>query len=182
MATTTLQKITTRAKQLKKLYPTKKWTDLIKAASAELKKKGTIGKPIKKATVKSTPKKIKVKVAKTKKGDTILNIGKAKAAKPKPVKSYSEAVKNYTQRNGMRLTKGYEAVARKGVMSGINLAELEKSVQHLAHLAKLELSAKTRMKDPKYKTEWPYMKRELQVIKNGIANTKKHITALKRGI
>jgi len=164
MATTTLQKITTRAKQLKKLHPTKKWTDLIKLASTELKKKGTIGKPAKKAaTVKTTAKKITVKVAKTKKGDTILNIGKAKAAKPKVVKSYTYEIK-------------------KGVMSGINLAELEKNVQHLAHLSKLELAVRTRIKDPKFKAEWPYMRKELVTIKNSMANTKKHITALKRGI
>jgi hypothetical protein len=164
MATTALTKITTRAKQLKKLHPTKKWTDLIKAASTELKKKGSIGKPAKKAaTVKTTAKKILVKVAKTKKGDTILNIGKAKAVKPKVVASYTYEVK-------------------KGTMSGINLAELEKNVQHLAHLQKLELATKTRIKDPKFKTEAPYMRRELMVINKSIAATKKHITALKRGI
>ena len=36
-ATTTLQKITTRAKQIRKQHPNKKWTDCVKAASNELK-------------------------------------------------------------------------------------------------------------------------------------------------
>jgi len=36
-ATTTLQKITTRAKQIRKAHPKKAWTDCIKAASKEIK-------------------------------------------------------------------------------------------------------------------------------------------------
>lgn len=48
---TTLQKITARAKAIRKKHPSKKWTDCIKAASRELKSSGAIGvsKPAKRS-------------------------------------------------------------------------------------------------------------------------------------
>lgn len=46
----TLRKITTRAKAIRKLHPSMKWTSAIKAASKELKSKGAVGKTKKAGT------------------------------------------------------------------------------------------------------------------------------------
>lgn len=43
MSKTALQQITAKAKQLRKDHPKKKWTDLVKQASTELRKAGKIG-------------------------------------------------------------------------------------------------------------------------------------------
>ena len=65
---TTLNKITTRAKKIRKIHPSMKWIDAVKKASIELRKDGTIGRaPAKKSSVKKrriTKKVINKKVSK----------------------------------------------------------------------------------------------------------------------
>lgn len=57
----TLNKITTRAKQLRKKNPKLKYTDAVKKASLELRKEGVIGGVIKKIPSRKTPIKKPVK-------------------------------------------------------------------------------------------------------------------------
>lgn len=93
---TTLNKITTRAKLLRRKNPKMKYIDAVKKASIELRKEGTIGK------VK--------KVVTTKKKKKVYLVGKRK-----PVKKRVAAVK-YTKRNETRKTpakKVYRVIRKK---------------------------------------------------------------------
>lgn len=104
---TAIEKIQARAKALRKSYPKAKWTDLIKKASADLKKIGAIGKVTtkKKATKKTATKKVKVLEVRKQYGTSKKSNDKRFQALL-PGKRVSKSGRVYVERRANRTDKG----------------------------------------------------------------------------
>jgi len=133
---TAIEKIQAKAKALRKSYPNAKWTDLIKKASTELKKIGSIGatskkkKATKKAATKKAVSKRKPKVVKVLKqrGKSVKAYDKRHQALPAG-RRISKTGRSYTETRSNRSDKGVLLGVHKdtkshnvriSVMSGIN--------------------------------------------------------------
>lgn len=116
---TAIEKIQAKAKALRKSYPNAKWTDLIKKASTELKKIGSIG---------ATSKKKKA----TKKAATKKAVSKRKPKVIKVLKQHGTSARAYDKRHqalpaGRRISKSGRAYTEtrsnrsdKGVLLGVH--------------------------------------------------------------
>ena len=116
---TAIEKIQAKAKALRKSYPNAKWTDLIKKASTELKKIGSIG---------ATSKKKKA----TKKAATKKAVSKRKPKVVKVLKQHGTSARAYDKRHqalqaGRRISKSGRAYTEtrsnrsdKGVLLGVH--------------------------------------------------------------
>jgi len=116
---TAIQKIQAKAKALRKSYPNAKWTDLIKKASTDLKKIGSIG---------ATSKKKKA----TKKAATKKAVSKRKPKVVKVLKQHGTSARAYDKRHqalpaGRRISKSGRAYTEtrsnrsdKGVLLGVH--------------------------------------------------------------
>jgi len=116
---TAIEKIQAKAKALRKSYPNAKWTDLIKKASTDLKKIGSIG---------ATSKKKKA----TKKAATKKAVSKRKPKVVKVLKQHGTSAKAYDKRHqalqaGRRISKSGRAYTEtrsnrsdKGVLLGVH--------------------------------------------------------------
>jgi len=116
---TAIEKIQARAKALRKSYPNAKWTDLIKKASTDLKKIGSIG---------ATSKKKKA----TKKAATKKAVSKRKPKVIKVLKQHGTSARAYDKRHqalpaGRRISKSGRAYTEtrsnrsdKGVLLGVH--------------------------------------------------------------
>ncbi len=116
---TAIEKIQAKAKALRKSYPNAKWTDLIKKASTELKKIGSIG---------ATSKKKKA----TKKAATKKAVSKRKPKVVKVLKQHGTSAKAYDKRHqalpaGRRISKSGRPYTEtrsnrsdKGVLLGVH--------------------------------------------------------------
>lgn len=103
MAVSTLQKITTKAKQLRKAAPKMKWTDAIKKAAKELKGAFAPAKKAKVAGVVRTKRKrttapvkvpTKISASPKKKADSLLRQGNAIVAKIAQMEAKYKTLKN----------------------------------------------------------------------------------------
>jgi hypothetical protein len=116
---TAIEKIQAKAKALRKSYPNAKWTDLIKKASTELKKIGSIG---------ATSKKKKA----TKKASTKKAVSKRKPKVVKVLKQHGTSARAYDKRHqalpaGRRISKSGRPYTEtrsnrsdKGVLLGVH--------------------------------------------------------------
>jgi hypothetical protein len=124
---TAIQKIQAKAKALRKSYPNAKWTDLIKKASTDLKKIGSIG---------ATSKKKKA----TKKAATKKAVSKRKPKVVKVLKQHGTSARAYDKRHqalpaGRRISKSGRAYTEtrsnrsdKGVLLGIGAKKAFKKI------------------------------------------------------
>jgi hypothetical protein len=137
---TAIEKIQAKAKALRKSYPNAKWTDLIKKASTELKKIGSIGatskkkKATKKAATKKAVSKRKPKVVKVLKqhGTSARAYDKRHQALPAG-RRISKSGRPYTETRSNRSDKGVLLGVHKdtkshnvriSVMSGVNKKDI----------------------------------------------------------
>jgi hypothetical protein len=137
---TAIEKIQAKAKALRKSYPNAKWTDLIKKASTELKKIGSIGatskkkKATKKASTKKAVSKRKPKVVKVLKqhGTSARAYDKRHQALPAG-RRISKSGRPYTETRSNRSDKGVLLGVHKdtkshnvriSVMSGVNKKDI----------------------------------------------------------
>jgi len=120
---TAIEKIQAKAKALRKSYPNAKWTDLIKKASTDLKKIGSIG---------ATSKKKKA----TKKAATKKAVSKRKPKVVKVLKQHGTSARAYDKRHqalpaGRRISKSGRPYTEtrsnrsdKGVLLGVNKKDI----------------------------------------------------------
>jgi hypothetical protein len=203
---TALEKIQLKAKELKTSYPKAKWTDLIKKASTELKKVGSIGatskkkKATKKAATKKAVSKRKPKVVKVLKqrGTSARAYDKRHQALPAG-RRISKTGRRYTETRSNRSDKGVLLGLPKGlhkdtkshnvnirVVSGINENALNQIKDIQKRMLNSELMAnniKSLMKSDTYKKDKKFMTEAKKTIVN-INKTnreyKKMITSLKK--
>jgi hypothetical protein len=203
---TALEKIQLKAKELKRSYPKAKWTDLIKKASTELKKVGSIGatskkkKATKKAATKKAVSKRKPKVVKVLKqhGTSARAYDKRHQALPAG-RRISKTGRRYTETRSNRSDKGVLLGLPKGlhkdtkshnvnirVVSGINENALNQIKDIQKRMLNSELMAnniKSLMKSDTYKKDKKFITEAKKTIVN-INKTnreyKKMITSLKK--
>jgi hypothetical protein len=195
---TAIEKIQAKAKSLRKLYPNAKWTDLIKKASTDLKKIGSIGatskkkKTTKKAITKKTVSKRKPKVVKVLKqhGTSSRAYDKRHQALPAG-RRISKNGRPYTETRSNRSDKGVLLGVRKpmhkdtkshnvriSVMSGININhyfnELDKLIKKLNDYKDYYQEIKSK----KYENK-AAKTRDLRIVSNRIIDLKDHIRDIK---
>jgi hypothetical protein len=203
---TAIEKIQAKAKALRKSYPNAKWTDLIKKASTDLKKIGSIGatskkkKATKKAATKKAVSKRKPKVIKVLKqhGTSAKAYDKRHQALPAG-RRISKSGRAYTETRSNRSDKGVLLGLPKGlhkdtkshnvnirVVSGINENALNQIKDIQKRMLNSELMAnniKSLMKSDTYKKDKKFMTEAKKTIVN-INKTnreyKKMITSLKK--
>lgn len=175
-----LQKITQRAKQIRKAYPKKAWTECIKAASRELKKAGKLGATLvlEKKETRKTPVKRIVRVTRNSNG----TYAGAKTVKVSGI--VSKAVKMRggaglrAKADKMRGGTGLRAKADKmklGGLAGVGGGNISATAQiNLLKSAVARIEAKIkaggRSMPVKEKNE---LKKALKVYKSNITNYKK---------
>jgi hypothetical protein len=148
----TLNKITTRAKQIRKKHPSMKWTSAIKQASSELRKSGTIGRTgIKKKVVRK-----KRKIHQT--GTSVKHLDILRKAKA-PGKRKSSAGNRYYEYRKNRSDM-------PGSLSGVSESQLKGAM-----IGKLETSLGSL-----------YVKRDRSKLKRDKKKYQKQITEVKRKI
>jgi len=115
---TQLQKIVAKAKILKKSYPNTKWTDLIKKASTELKKVGSIGTTSKK---KKATKKVATKKAVSKRKPKVVKVLKQHGTSAKAYDKRHQALQagRRISKSGRSYTETRSNRSDKGVLLGI---------------------------------------------------------------
>jgi hypothetical protein len=195
---TALEKIQLKAKELKRSNPNAKWTDLIKKASTELKKVGSIGatskkkKATKKAATKKVVSKRKPKVVKVLKqhGTSARAYDKRHQALPAG-RRISKSGRAYTETRSNRSDKGVLLGVRKpmhkdtkshnvriSVMSGINInhyfTELDKLIKKLNDYKDYYQEIKSKKYDNKAAKT-----RDLRIVSNRIIDLKDHIRDIK---
>jgi len=193
-----IEKIQAKAKALRKSYPNAKWTDLIKKASTELKKIGSIGatskkkKATKKAATKKAVSKRKPKVVKVLKqhGTSARAYDKRHQALPAG-RRISKSGRPYTETRSNRSDKGVLLGVRKpmhkdtkshnvriSVMSGINvnyyINELDKLIKKLNDYQDYYQEIKSK----KYENKTTKA-RDLRIVSNRIIDLKDHIRDIK---
>ena len=203
---TAIEKIQAKAKALRKSYPNAKWTDLIKKASTDLKKIGSIGatskkkKATKKAATKKAVSKRKPKVVKVLKqrGTSAKAYDKRHQALPAG-RRISKTGRRYTETRSNRSDKGVLLGIPKSlhkdtkshnvnirVMSGINdtalsqIKDVQKRILNselMANNLKSLLKSETYKKDKKFVTE---AKKTIMNINRTNREYKKMITSLKK--
>jgi hypothetical protein len=201
-----IEKIQAKAKALRKSYPNAKWTDLIKKASTDLKKIGSIGatskkkKATKKAATKKAVSKRKPKVVKVLKqrGTSAKAYDKRHQALPAG-RRISKTGRRYTETRSNRSDKGVLLGIPKSlhkdtkshnvnirVMSGINdtalsqIKDVQKRILNselMANNLKSLLKSETYKKDKKFVTE---AKKTIMNINRTNREYKKMITSLKK--
>lgn len=204
---TALEKIQLKAKELKRSYPNAKWTDLIKKASTELKKVGSIGatskkkKATKKAATKKSVSKRKPKVVKVLKqhGTSARAYDKRHQALPAG-RRISKSGRPYTETRSNRSDKGVLLGLRKPmhkdtkshnvnirVMSGVNdnLKQLNHYVHRLNELQIRLLGFQNDLKEgikDKNTNYVKFVRDAIKLTKFQISTTKKHISLIKKSI
>lgn len=202
---TAIEKIQAKAKALRKSYPNAKWTDLIKKASTELKKIGSIGatskkkKATKKAATKKAVSKRKPKVVKVLKqhGTSARAYDKRHQALPAG-RRISKSGRAYTETRSNRSDKGVLLGIPKGlhkdtkshnvrisVMSGLNKTTLSKIDWYLNHIGRNEQMIEklkniiTNTKSKELKID---AKKTILNLKSVNSDYKKMLTTLKKHI
>jgi hypothetical protein len=198
---TAIEKIQAKAKALRKSYPNAKWTDLIKKASTELKKIGSIGatskkkKATKKAATKKAVSKRKPKVVKVLKqhGTSARAYDKRHQALPAG-RRISKSGRPYTETRSNRSDKGVLLGVHKDtkshnvnirVVSGIagnainDLKVLHSKIMYTEALIKRDKRDLLNAGTPKSKAIIKYDIKKatdyLKDLKKQLAITKKHI-------
>jgi hypothetical protein len=198
---TAIEKIQAKAKALRKSYPNAKWTDLIKKASTELKKIGSIGatskkkKATKKAATKKAVSKRKPKVIKVLKqrGTSARAYDKRHQALPAG-RRISKSGRPYTETRSNRSDKGVLLGVHKDtkshnvnirVVSGIagnainDLKVLHSKIMYTEALIKRDKRDLLNAGTPKSKAIIKYDIKKatdyLKDLKKQLAITKKHI-------
>ena len=188
---TAIEKIQAKAKALRKSYPNAKWTDLIKKASTELKKIGSIG---------ATSKKKKA----TKKAATKKTVSKRKPKVVKVLKQHGTSARAYDKRHqalpaGRRISKSGRAYTEtrsnrsdKGVLLGMGcifksfLQDIYQWIK-IAEQQEYKIAIlKNKLKDAKKNKLTPVqiniIKQELNWYVKELKSSKKHIALLKKHI
>lgn len=175
----------TRAKAYRKNHPNTPWTKCVQAVAAgdratAKKKAAKKVSGVKKATVKkAAAKKVKIKYKPGKKGTSSVTIGKPSMAK----QWGKDRIKDYAAKSGLRLTHGYDTVARSRALSGISMDKVRQELKHqeALHVAikKHQALKKTKGLKPAEKAA---IQRDIDKYKTALQTSKKHVTALKRSI
>jgi hypothetical protein len=196
---TALEKITDKARQLKKSFPNTKWTDLVKKASTELKKVGAIGdfKKNKAEFVEArTPKKPRKKRTRSANVYSVSRTATGRFKKKGMKQTHSErysvkvagvgAVKKPVKTSTHKDTKSHNVNIR--VVSGINqdnLKQLNHYVTKLTDLKHILSVLQNDVKQAKKNKDLMYVKKLLDAIKHtkmSIEYTKHHIAIIKKNI
>jgi hypothetical protein len=189
---TALEKIQLKAKELKRSNPNAKWTDLIKKASTELKKIGSIG---------ATSKKKKA----TKKGATKKVVSKRKPKVIKVLKQHGTSARAYDKRHqalqaGRRISKSGRPYTEtrsnrsdKGVLLGVHKDTKSHNVRisvmsGIGNLTLDQLKRNTQQIENFTTKHIPYMIEQLRYapagqksfIKGRILEAKKYVATLKK--
>jgi hypothetical protein len=193
---TAIEKIQAKAKALRKSYPNAKWTDLIKKASTELKKVGSIG---------ATSKKKKA----TKKAATKKVVSKRKPKVIKVLKQHGTSAREYDKRHqalqaGRRISKSGRAYTEtrsnrsdKGVLLGVSKPMHKDTKSHNVRISVMSGIGNLSLNQLKINTEVierlttktiPSMIEELRYvpagqksfIKGRILEAKKYVATLKK--
>lgn len=189
---TAIEKIQAKAKALRKSYPNAKWTDLIKKASTELKKIGSIG---------ATSKKKKA----TKKAATKKTVSKRKPKVIKVLKQHGTSAKAYDKRHqalpaGRRISKSGRPYTEtrsnrsdKGVLLGVHKDTKSHNVRisvmsGIGNLTLNQLKLNTEVIERLTTKTIPYMIEQLRYapasqksfIKGRILEAKKYVATLKK--
>ena len=172
---TTLQKIVTAAKKLKKQYPNKypKWTDYIKAASKDIKKPG---KKIADVNVTYRSKKEADYLVERKKNGRFKGTVRLAGVKKKPTaKKKIAPVTKHTDKGSHNTTIR--------VVSGVNNFAINQLKQIDAEIKNRESEIKRIQPITKYiVSERPAAKKYIKYNKEKIANLKKQLTLIKKSI
>jgi len=193
---TAIEKIQAKAKALRKSYPNAKWTDLIKKASTELKKIGSIG---------ATSKKKKA----TKKAATKKAVSKRKPKVVKVLKQHGTSARAYDKRHqalqaGRRISKSGRPYTEtrsnhsdKGVLLGVRkpktlqdlgIGQKKYALENYQGALKVYQFYENRLNHFKIAYKSPLMtkqdkmalKKEIVVLTKMLSSQKKALTELKK--
>jgi hypothetical protein len=193
---TAIEKIQAKAKALRKSYPNAKWTDLIKKASTDLKKIGSIGATSKK---KKATKKAATKKAVSKRKPKVVKVLKQRGTSAKAYDKRHQALqagrrisksgRPYTETRSNRSDKGVLLGVRKPkTLEDLGIGRKKYALENYQGALKTYQFIETRLNHFKIAYKSPLMtkqdkmalKKEIVVLTKMLSSQKKGLTELKK--